>query len=63
MDKIGLVSTNLKEKIAMTVTESPYRVTADMIIGSCGQDISAGGVWNVLQRLGERISEEKRSVR
>ncbi len=59
MDKIGLISTNLAEKIAMTVTESPYRVTADVISSTCGQSISAGGVWNVMQRLGERISEEE----
>lgn len=30
-DKIGLISTNLAEKIAMTVTESSYRVTAEAI--------------------------------
>ena len=59
MDKIGLISTNLAEKIAMTVTECPYRVTADEISSTCGQNISAGGVWNVMQRLGERISEEE----
>ena len=59
MDKIGLISTNLAEKIAMTVTESPYRVTADTISSTSGQNISAGGVWNVMQRLGERISEEE----
>lgn len=59
MDKIGLISTNLAEKIAMTVTESPYRVTADAISSTCGQSISAGGVWNIMQRLGERISEEE----
>ena len=59
MDKIGLISTNLAEKIAMTVTESPYRVTADVISSTCGQNISAGGVWNMMQRLGERISEEE----
>ena len=59
MDKIGLISTNLAEKIAMTVTESPYRVTADIISSTCGQSISAGGVWNVMQRLGERICEEE----
>lgn len=59
MDKIGLISTNLAEKIAMTVTESPYRVTADVISSTCGQNISAGGVWNVMQRLGERISAEE----
>ncbi len=59
MDKIGLISTNLAEKIAMTVTESPYRVTAEVISSTCGQSISAGGVWNLMQRLGERISEEE----
>jgi putative AlgH/UPF0301 family transcriptional regulator len=59
MDKIGLISTNLAEKLAMTVTESPYRVTAEVISSTCGQSISAGGVWNVMQRLGERISEEE----
>lgn len=64
MDKIGLISTNLAEKIAMTVTESPYRVTADVISSTSGQSISAGGVWNVMQRLGERISaEEEQAVK
>ncbi len=59
MEKIGLISTNLAEKIAMTVTESPYRITADAISSTCGQTISAGGVWNMMQRLGEKISEEE----
>ena len=59
MEKIGLISTNLAEKLAMTVTEAPYRVTAETISSTCGQIISAGGVWNVMQRLGERISEEE----
>ena len=59
MEKIGLISTNLAEKLAMTVTEAPYRVTAETISSTCGQSISAGGVWNVMQRLGERISEEE----
>ena len=59
MDKIGLISTNLAEKIAMTVTESPYRVTAETISSTCGQSISSGDVWNMMQRLGERIDEEE----
>ena len=59
MDKIGLISTNLAEKIAMTVTESPYRVTAEIISETCGQSISHGGAWNLVQKLGERISEEE----
>ena len=60
MDKIGLISTNLAEKIALTVTESPYRTTAELISQACGQGISAQGVWNMMQRLGERIDEEER---
>ncbi len=59
MDKIGLISTNLAEKIAMTVTEAPYRVTAETISETCGQSISHGGAWNLVQKLGERISEEE----
>ena len=59
MDKIGLISTNLAEKIAMTVTEAPYRVTAETISNTCGQTISSSGVWNMMQRLGERIDEEE----
>ena len=59
MDKIGLISTNLAEKIALTVTESPYRTTASVISQTCGQPISAQGVWNMMQRLGERIDEEE----
>ena len=30
-----------------------------MISGTCGQTISHGGVWNLIQQLGERISEEE----
>ena len=59
MDKLGLISTNLAEKIAMTATESPYRVTADIISETCGQSISHGGAWNLVQKIGERISEEE----
>ncbi len=60
MDKIGLISTNLAEKIALTITEAPYRVTADVITKTCGQCISAQGVWNLVQQLGARIDEEER---
>lgn len=59
MDKIGLISTNLAEKIAMTVTEAPYRVTAEIISETCGQSISHSGAWELVQKLGERICEEE----
>ena len=52
MDKIGMISTNLAEKIAMTVTEEPYRVAAETISSTCGQSISHGGAWNLVQKLG-----------
>lgn len=60
MDKIGMISTNLAEKIAASVTENPYRVTAEIISSTCGQTISSGGVWNLIQQLGERISDEEK---
>lgn len=39
----------MSEKIALTITESPYRVTADMINETCGQYISSQGVWLHMQ--------------
>lgn len=59
MGKIGLMSANLAEKIAMTAAESPYRVTAEAISSACGQSVSHGGAWNLVQRLGERIEREE----
>lgn len=59
MDKIGLISTNLAEKIAACVTENPYRVIADIISGTSGQRISHGGAWKLVQKLGERVVEEE----
>lgn len=59
MDKIGLISSNLAEKIAMTITGATYRDTAEAISSVCGQSISHTGVWGFIQRLGERISEEE----
>ena len=59
MDKIGLISTNLAEKIASCVTENPYRVTADIISSTSGQRISHGGAWKLVQKLGERVSREE----
>lgn len=59
MEKIGTISTNLAEKIAMAVTEAPYRVAAEAIGNTSGQSISHGGAWNLLQKIGVRISEEE----
>lgn len=58
-EKIGLISANLAERIVMLVTETPYRVAAETISSTSGQSISPQGVWNLVQKLGERISEEE----
>ncbi len=57
-DKIGLMSTKLVEMIALTVTESPYWTTADIISQTCGQSFRAQGVWNIISTWG-RIDEGK----
>lgn len=59
MDRIGLLSTNLVKKVVSCVTENSYRVTADTITENCRQSISHGGVWKIVQRLGERVVVEE----
>lgn len=59
MDKIGFFSTNLAEKIANVVTDNSYHATAEIISSTSGQNLSHGGAWLLVQRLGERISEEE----
>lgn len=59
MDRIGLISVNLAEKITSCITESSYRATAKTITDTSGQNISRGGVWNLVQRIGERVREEE----
>ena len=59
MDKIGLISTNLAEKICMAVTDSPFRKGAEQVSGNTGEYVSHAGAWNVIQKLGERIINEE----
>ena len=59
MDKIGLISTNLAEKIVEAVTQLSYRATADDVSSMTGQTISHGGAWNLVQALGEKICLEE----
>lgn len=58
-ETIGLISANLAERIVMLVTETPYRVAAETISSTSGQSISPQGVWDLVQKLGERINEEE----
>ena len=59
MEKIGLISENLAEKIADLATEAPYRETAETISDVTGISISAQGAWGIMQRIGERINDEE----
>lgn len=59
MDKIGLISTNLAEKIVETVTQLSFRATANDVSSMTGQSISHGGAWNLVQALGEKICLEE----
>lgn len=61
LDKIGLISSTLAERIAYSVTEETFRATAESISTISGQTISAQGVWNLVQKLGERVNEEEAS--
>lgn len=62
MDKIGLISTNLAEKIVETVTKESYRGTADAVSQTTGQVISHGGAWNLVQKLGDKICAEEKAL-
>lgn len=59
IEKIGMISENLAEKIADAVTESPYRTASENITEMTGNSISAQGAWGMMQRLGERVIKEE----
>ena len=58
-DTIGLISTNLAERIVENASITSYRNAADNITELTGQSISHGGVWNVVQALGQKVREEE----
>lgn len=53
IDRIGLVSEELCQIAAKAVIETTYRGAAKMIEETTGQSISAQGVWNIIQQMGE----------
>jgi len=59
IEKIGMISENLAEKIADAATECPYRVAAENISEMTGNSISAQGAWGMMQRLGEKVIKEE----
>lgn len=59
LDHIGLISTNMAELLVKGITEMSYRECAAKVSEMTGQTISAMGVWNVIQALGEKVCEEE----
>lgn len=59
LDHIGLISTNMAELLVKGITELSYRECASQVSEMTGQTISAMGVWNVIQALGEKVCEEE----
>lgn len=59
LDRIGLISVNLAEMIADSVTVNTFRKGAKAISQTTGQTISHGGAWKLVQKLGERVTEEE----
>lgn len=59
LDTIGLVSMNLAQKIVNNATVVSYRENAKNITELTGQEISHGGAWNVIQKIGEKIIEQE----
>ena len=59
---VGLISLNMAEKLVSGITELSYRDCAKKLTEATGQPISAMGVWNVIQSLGESVQEEERSL-
>lgn len=62
LENVGLISENYAELLVSEVTELPYRECAEKVTAMTGQSISAMGVWNVIQKLGEKVCEEERRL-
>lgn len=62
LDPVGLISTNMAELMVHGITEMSYRECAAKVSEMTGQTISAMGVWNVIQTLGEKVCEEEKEL-
>lgn len=62
LKNVGLISTNLAEKLVEGITELSYRQCAAKVSEMTGQSISAMGVWKVIQALGEQVADEEKEV-
>lgn len=62
LENVGLVSRNMAELLVKGITELSYRACAEKVSEMTGQSISAMGVWNVIQALGEKVCEEEKEL-
>lgn len=62
LENVGLISTNMAELLVKGITELSYRACAAKVSEMTGQSISAMGVWNVIQALGEKVCEEEKEL-
>ena len=60
LGNVGLISSNLSELLVKGITELSYRECAKKVSEMTGQTISAMGVWNVIQALGEKVCEDEK---
>ena len=58
VEKIGQIARDVCETAAELVCESSYRAAAHAITETTGLSISAQGVWNIVQKLGEQRSDQ-----
>ena len=58
IDKVGLMTADMCQLIAGMVCENSYRGAARAISDATGQRVTAQGVWNVVQELGEKRQEQ-----
>lgn len=57
LNSFGKVTSNLAARIAECASVCSYREAAEKVSSMTGQTISHGGVWNVIQKMGEKLSE------
>lgn len=59
LNQIGYISENMAELMVKCITEMSYRESAAKVSEMTGQSISAMGIWNVIQTLGNKVCEEE----
>lgn len=62
LENVGLISENYASLLVSEVTELSYRECAEKVTAMTGQSISAMGVWNVIQKLGEKVCKEEQQL-